>query len=164
MNELKIESRITQSDYTQVVYLLIYRKPLVLLISLMGLALIVLSLLYFLNIYTPTEKPPYISLLAGMLIMIVFPVSIYRIAKRNFNSGNLLHENIIYTFTNDTVFLQGDSFAMTMSWKKIYKVKNLNKWILFYRDKDHMNFMIKNTFNNTQQKEFNRIIKLNKIL
>ncbi len=164
MNDLRIQSRITLNDYTKVVYLLIYRKPLVLLISLFGLVLIILSLLYFLKIYTPTGNPPYFPLLAGMLITVVFPVAIYRLARRNFNSGDLLHENILYTFTNENVFLQGDSFAMTLSWNKIYKVRNLNKWILFYQDRDHLNFLVRNSFSPAQQKEFNRIIKLNKII
>lgn len=161
MNEVKIESEITRDEYIRLLFLITYRKLPVIIISLLGLVMTLVPILYFLNIYTAIDAPPYIPLVSGVLITVVFPLSIYLIARRNFRIDELLRQRIRYTFTPDKIFLKGTTFDVNIGWDKIHKVRKLNEWLLLYRDKARVEFMIRNTFSKDDQKEFDRIINLN---
>ena len=136
-------------------------KPAVIVISLTGLTMTLLSVLFFLKIYTVIDKPPYIPFITGLLIIAIFPASIFIMAKRNFRSDELLRERIRYTFTAHRIFLKGSSFDVNIGWDKIHKVRRLNNWLLFYHDRARVEFMIKNSLNIDEQKEFDRMVKLN---
>jgi hypothetical protein len=160
MEEVKIESEINQDEYIRLLFLITYRKPPVIIISLLGIIMTLVPVLYFLKIYTAIDSPPFIPLTSGVLITVVFPLSIYLMARRNFRIDELLRQPIRYTFTMDKIFLKGLTFDVTIGWDKIHKVKRLNKWLLLYRDRARVEFMIKNTFNDHEQNEFDRIVKL----
>ena len=161
MNEVKIESEITRDEYIRLLFLITYRKPAVIIISILGLIMTLVPILYFLNIYTAIDAPPYIPLISGVLITVIFPLSIYFMAKRNFRIDELLRQRIRYTFTPDKIFLKSSTFDVNVGWDKIHKVKRLKEWLLLYRDKARVEFMIRNTFSGEEQKEFDRIINLN---
>ena len=161
MNEVTIESEITRDEYIRLLFLITYRKPPVIIITLLGLIMTLLPILYFINIYTAIDAPPYIPLISGVLITIVFPLSIYFMAKRNFGSDDLLRQRVRYTFTPDKIFLKGTTFDVNISWDKIHKVRKLKEWLLFYRDKARVDIMIRNTFSKDEQLEFDRIVNLN---
>lgn len=163
MHELKIESKVSLNDYIRFLYLLTYRKPGVIIISFTGLILIILPVLYFFDLYTVIDKPPYLPFLSGFLITILFPLYIYLAGRRNFRSNILLQEKIEFTFTMEKVYLKGGSFESSITWDKIYKIRSLRNWLLFYQDKTRLNFMIKNSFSGDQQKEFDRLINLNRL-
>lgn len=161
MNEVKIESVITRKEYIRLLFLITYRKPPVIIISMLGLMMVLLPVLYFLNLYTAIDSPPYMPLISGLLITAVFPLSIYWMARRNFRTDELLGQRIRYTFMADKIILKGSTFEANIGWDKIHKVKKLKEWILLYRDKARVEFMIRNSFNAEEQKQFDRIIKLN---
>ena len=163
MNDLHLDSSISGNDYTRLLFMLTYRKPMIIIISFFGLLMFVLSVLYFFDLYTLTNRPPYLPFLTGIFIIIIFPTSIVLISKRNYKSEVFLHENVLYTFTNDKVFAKGDSFAISFGWDKIYKIRYLQNWILFYQDKTRLSFMIKNSFTPELDKEFKQLVNLNKI-
>ena len=163
MNEIKIESRISLDEYTRLLFMVTYRKPVVLLISLAGLVLVLLSLLFFLDLYHGAERPPFLPMFTGLLILIIFPVSIYLSARRNFRKEALLKENVHYTLTSDNILLKSDSLSLSVGWDKVHRIRRLGKWILFYRDKVRLNFMIRNCLSDDQENILNRIIKINRL-
>lgn len=161
MNEVKLESEITREEYIRLLFLITYRKPPVIIISILGLIMTLVPVLYFLNIYTAIDSPPYIPLISGVLITIVFPLSIYFMARRNFRIDELLQQRIHYTFAPDKIFLKGSTFEVNIGWDKIYKVRKLKDWLLLYRNKARVALIIKNSLSKDEQMEFDRIVNLN---
>lgn len=163
MEDIKIESKISLKDYTRLLYLLTYRKPVIIMISLLGLLLVVFSVLYFLGEFSAFDKPPYLALLTGLFVLIIFPLSISLSAKRNFRSEPFLREKILYTFCPDQITIRGDTFSQIIAWDRIYRFRRLGKWFLFYRDKYRLNFMFRNSLSQEQRDRFVKLIKQKRI-
>ncbi len=164
MNILKIESKLSPDNYVGILYRIIYRKPGVILISLLGLVLIILPALYFCDLISEAGKSPAISLVTGIVSLGFFPFAIYFQGKRDFYSDPVFNETVIYTFTDDRINLKGISFETSLDWKKIFRIGKLHSWFIFYSGKNQINFIVRNTFSEEQQLLFEKIVKLNNIL
>ena len=160
MNEINIESKISSGDYICLLYRITYRKPGIIIISLAGLAMIVLSMLYFLNLYALADQPPYLPLLTGILIVVIFPLFIYWMARRNFRADTMLWEKILFTFSGEKILLRGETFLHSLPWDKIHKVSFLRDWLLFYGEKSRLDFMVRHSLSGAQQKELEKLVKL----
>ena len=160
MQEIKIESKISSSDYIRLLFRMIYRKPGMIILSFTGLIMVIFSTLYFLNLYTLAGHPPYLPLVTGILIIVVFPLFVYGMARHNFRTDSLLREKIQFSFSGEKILLRGETFLYSLTWDKIHKVRIRRDWLLFYGERSRLNFMVRHSLTRAQQKEFEKLVKL----
>jgi len=158
---MKIETRLDFGKYLKLMYWLTYKKPWTIIITIVGLTMLVLSILYFLGYLIAFENPPYTQLIIG-LIVIFIPLAIYRSAKKSFSSNGRLQENMIYEFTDDKIIITGETFKTEMNWTKLFKIQELKDWILIYNNKFNANIIPKDSFGENLI-EFKKIVFRNNI-
>ena len=106
-----IKTKLELKEYIKLMYVLTYRKPMVIIISIIGLVMIIGTLGYFLGFKDMYESAPIVPGALGFAFVILVPFSIYRGAKRNFSSSGRLNETINYEFTEDRIIITGESFT-----------------------------------------------------
>ena len=92
------------------------------------------------------------------LIILILPFSIYRNAKKNFESTPRIQEKINYEFTNEQIKISGESFTTELTWEKTYKVLELKNWILIYQNPRVANVIPKEAFGNNLG-EFRELVR-----
>lgn len=158
---MRLETQLDFKRYLKLMYWLTYKKPWTIIITIIGLTMLTLSILYFLGYPLALEKPPYVQLMIG-LIVILIPISIYSSAKKSFSSKGRLQEKLIYEFTVDKIIITGETFKTEMDWTKTYKIQELKDWILIYNNKFNANIIPKESFGE-ELLEFKEIVFKNNI-
>jgi hypothetical protein len=138
-------------------FVLTYRKPLVIFLTGVGLISFLSSASYFAGLKVPIDGSPYFPLFFGFFVVVVLPFSIYRSAKKSFSSNERINEKIIYEFTEDKIKITGETFNSELSWEKTYKILELKNWFLIYQSSLIANVIPKNAFGD-DLKEFKELI------
>ncbi len=139
-------------------YTLFYRKGIVIVMTILGLGMFIISSLYFLGFNFPFNSSPYFPLIFGFVIVALLPWSVYNSGKKNFSSHGMLQEKIIYEFTDEKIKITGESFSSELDWAKFYKIVELKQWILFYQNKQIANILPKEAFGEDID-AFRRLVK-----
>ncbi len=153
-----IETKLQFKDYLKLMYILTYRKPVMILLTILGSLMFVGAIFYFLGFQVPVDEPPYFQIVFGFFIIAVLPFSVYRSSKKNFISHGRLQEKITYEFTEEKMKQTGESFNSEMDWSKIFKVQELRNWILIYQSKQLANILPKSSFGDNLN-EFKNLVK-----
>lgn len=157
---MRIKTKLTFNEYLKLIFLLTYRKAVNILLSIIGLAMFIGAILYFIGVISiPTDGPPYITLLLGFLIVVVSPLSTYIASRRAFYSHTSLRETIFYEFEDDKIQVTGETFNSVLTWSSIYKVLELKHWMLIYQSKLIANIIPKQSFQGTQLADFRELVK-----
>lgn len=159
---MTVETKIEKKDFIKLMYIMVYRKPIVIFLNLIGILMIIGSVSYILGFKDLFDEPPYFQSVFGLFITILLPLSVWKSAVKNFSSNGRLKEGIIYQFTDSSISIQGNSFKSEMDWKKTYKVIELKKWILIYQNKLVFNVIPKESFGSNLQ-DFKDLVRKNKI-
>jgi len=144
---MTVITKLDFKQYLSLMYILTYRKPMMIILTILGLIMLFTSILYFLGLPVPVSSTPYMPLFFG-IFTIVLPLFIYRNSKRNFSSHGRLNEQISYEFTEDKIIITGESFKTEMDWTKLYRIEELPKWILIYQNRIIANVILKSSFDN----------------
>lgn len=152
-----IETKIDFKKYIKLMYILTYRRKLMIYTSILGFLLIIISIFYFFGIIEMTEFP-WIPILTGIVINIVMPISVYYTSRKAYFTNARLQEKIVYEITQDLIIITGESFNSQMTWDKTYKVLELKEWFLIYHNKLSANIISKERIGN-QAQELREIIK-----
>ena len=140
-----IEMKIEFKPYLKLMYVLTYRKPAAIVISLIGFFSLLFGILSFTGL-SPFFPSDYVQLGFGFMLVVVYPFIIYTTAKRNFASQARIQERITYEFTDNTIKITGESFNSELTWEKTYKVLELKDWILIYQNRLVANIIPKEAF------------------
>lgn len=128
---MKLQSKVSFRQYLKLLFSLAYEKPILrVLLGLAGLvvAWIVLHELDLFNLPEP-QIYQYITLL---LILVIQPLGIVYIIRRNYYSSNYLKETLKMELTENDVRITGETFYMEILWSKVYRVDERVKWFLIY--------------------------------
>jgi len=155
---MKIETKLDFKRYLKLTYVLLYRKPVMIFLTICGLLMFILSILYFLGSKSLFADPPYFQVVFGLFVIALLPFSIYKSARKNFSSHGRLQEKITYEFTDEKIKLIGESFNSEMSWDKTYKILELKNWILIYQNRQAINILPKDSFGENLT-EFKALVK-----
>ena len=98
-----------------------------------ALAMLVWIIGYYTNLLA-VPKPAFYQYTTFFLITIVQPTVIYNTIRKNYMSSSHLKEQLKIEFTATEIKIHGDSFYTVLDWAKIYKVQELNDWILIYQN------------------------------
>ena len=128
---MKIKANVSFREYLKLLFSLAYEKPVMKI--LMGLAILVLAwiILYQLNLFNLPEPIVY-QYITLLLIMVIQPLGIFYMIRRNYNSSNYLREKLDMELTDDEVKITGETFYMEIEWLKVYKIDERKNWFLIY--------------------------------
>jgi len=130
---MTIVTKISFKEYVILLYRLTYKKPVMKLLLFVALAMLVWIIGYYTNLL-PVPKPVFYQYTTFFLITIVQPTVIYNTIRKNYMSSSHLKEQLKIEFTTTEIKIHGDSFYTVLDWAKIYKVQELNDWILIYQN------------------------------
>jgi hypothetical protein len=153
-----IETKIDLKSYSKLMLILSYKRPTTIVLTGIGVLLLISSLLYFAGINLFFDEPPYFQIYLGILIIVYFPAMGSIKAKQNFIAYHLLQEKIIYEFTEEGFMETGETFDSDMEWTEVYRILELNNWIIIYHATGSANFIPKAAFGN-RLAEFKNLVK-----
>ena len=171
MQIMIIETQFNVKKYIQLMFIMAYKRPTMIFLTIVGLFDFIISTMYFLGFnITLGELPlflgfnivfaekPYFPLMLSIGILLVLPSLIYYSCIKNYSTNGLLSEKINYEFTNDKIYVTGETFKNEKDWSKIYKIMEINSCILIYQSK-HLFTIIPNEFFGDQLNEFRNIVR-----
>jgi hypothetical protein len=159
---MKISTKIEFKEYRQLMFILTYRRPGMIIVTVAGLIILISALISYVIIHLPLQSVSLIPLFLGLYI-ILLPIFVFYNSKKVFKSNSRLHELITYEFTPDKILMTGESFKSEMDWMKIYKIQELSRWILIYQSRATANLILKESFNNEQLIDFRKLVINNNI-
>ncbi|KIC63627.1 YcxB family protein [Chryseobacterium taiwanense] len=126
-----------------------------------------LALVFFITKYFMEESDERNILESAsmwLLFAFVFIVirSYFRL-KNAFYSNKKIQEHISYTFTNEHIRNQGETFEGEFSWNSVFRVKEKKEWFLIYQSVHVMNMVPKKYFTKDQILELRNIITSNQV-
>ena len=96
---MNFKIKITSSDYIRLMFLLRYRKPYSIFVTILGFVMLALSIRSFSGEDNYVQQP-VILMVFCLMIIIGVPISLYLTSKRNFNSNYRLQEEIECELSN----------------------------------------------------------------
>jgi hypothetical protein len=138
---IRATAHISIKDYRKLIFILSYKRPVLLYLNFIALAMIMLSLV--------NDTTDYWTIFI-LLFVLYLPIAVYRSANSNYASTKSIHEIIQYEFTPDYINVTGATFNSTQKWSTLYKVKEMNNWFLLYNNKQTAMMIPKKTFPTAQ--------------
>ncbi|MBF6641976.1 YcxB family protein [Flavobacterium sp. J49] len=155
---MHIKTKIDAKKYLKLMFSLTYKKPLIILMHLIGVGMFIYSLLYFLGIII-LEEIPLIPLIFGFIMTFMIPISLYKSFKKNFLSNKRIQETIEYEFTNEKMKIIGESFNSELELNKAHKIVELKNWFLIYQSEQVANLIPTENLNDNEVNILREIFK-----
>jgi hypothetical protein len=153
-----IKTQITFREYIRLLYGLIYRKPVMILLMLVDLAMIVWIAGFYSGVL-PLPEPTIYQYITLVLITIVQPLVIFNTLWRSYRSSNHLQEMLEIEFTDQEIKMQAESFFMEIKWEKVFKVVEYRNWFLIYQNTLSAIIIPKGDFRGGELPEFISLLK-----
>jgi hypothetical protein len=153
-----IKTKISFPQYRNLLFGIMYKKPMMKLILGVALAMLVWILGYYLHIL-PLPKPEIYQFITLFLIVVVQPSIIFWTIRRNYYSSNHLREPLEIEITKTEINMQGRSFFTKIAWKNIFKVQEQTNWYLVYQNNLSAIIIPKTAFHKDQEEEFRNILE-----
>lgn len=157
-----VETKLIKKEYLKLMLLMVYRRPMIIFLNIIGLVMITGTLLYAIGDYSMYSESPIVPGIMGFFFVLFIPISVLFRAHKSFSSNGRVQEKITYDFTDEKTIIIGETFSSEMSWEKTYKVKELKNWILIYQNKQMFNLIPKTAFGD-QLSEFKSLVNKNNI-
>ena len=129
MKSINIHVKLTLNEYIKAIYYLSFTQLVFKIVALFSILYIISIIKNFIQ-GVPSDT---ISITFGLLGIII-PISIYFTSKRTYYKTRI-DETMIYTITDDTIRVKGETFESIFTWDKIYKVSETRSWILIWQTK-----------------------------
>jgi hypothetical protein len=142
MEDFTIRTRLTTKEYTKVMFIVLYKKPVFIIATLLGLYLTTTVALDYLDIISYYSDTPLFDIICGAFLLLA-PTLIVLIAARQFTSNPSFQNDITYTFGENGISIQGLTFKSDLLWTHIIKQKEVGKFLILYHNKRLGNFIDK---------------------
>lgn len=100
MEEFSITTRLTEKEYTKVMFLGLYRKPGFIAAGILGFYFLVTIVLDYFKIIAYYSDTPYLEIFLG-LFLLLFPSLIVIASVRQFRSNPSFQNEMTFTFSED---------------------------------------------------------------
>lgn len=126
------KSTLTQKEFIAANLAFRYSKLRTWITTGMGILLLIASTTVTI-IYPEASTPAFFVL--PVLMIGLSPALIYLQSRSVYKSNTRLQEVIEYNFGEDNLSIKGESFSSTMTWEKIYRVKQTKNWVFIYSNR-----------------------------
>jgi hypothetical protein len=149
MENFSITTRLTEKEYAKATLLLLYRKPIVIVESLVGFYLIVAAGFHSLRLIDLYSDVPVVGILLGIFFLLLPAIAVFSLL-RQFRSNVSLQQEITYSFNEAGMQVQGQTFKGEFQWIHIIKQKGAGKFLILYHSKKSGNFIDKTELTDEQ--------------
>ena len=152
MESIIIEAKLTFQDQLRLYYLHPYRL-LFILIYILPIPAGVILLLYFIN-----SIDVALSFIAAYLFCVIYIINYnYKLARKKFLSTMEIHGPLRICFTDSQIQFNTLKHESTQKWDEVKKVKEIRKYILFYKDKGFV-VLPKRNFSHNELFQFRKML------
>jgi hypothetical protein len=157
-----IQTKLTQADFINVNFVLLYQKLLIKILTVIGLlaALFVASDKILGLGFTSQEPSNYVF---PLVILVGLPIITFLSAKKNYAATKRIQETIEYKFTNEYLEIKGESFNSQLGWNKFYKVTKTKKWVFIWQNNSAANIISRKDIWDSQIEELKEILESHKV-
>lgn len=155
---MTLTTKVSLKQYTRLMFMLAYRKPILILLVCFNLLMIGWVVSYFAD-WLSLPQPEYPQYLAIFLISIVQPLVIYLAIRSNYKSSTRLNSEMKLTFTHEKLIISGHMFYSEFSWHKAYKLVEYKNWFLVYENTLAAVLIHKSDISKAAQLEFKALVK-----
>lgn len=157
-HDMTLTTRVSLKQYTKLMFMLAYRKPILILLVSFNILMIAWVISYFAG-WLKLPEPEYPQYMAIFLITIVQPLMIYLAVRSNYKSSTRLNSEMKLTFTHEKLIISGHMFYSEFSWYKAYKLVEYKNWFLIYENTLAAVLIHKNDITKEEQLKFKALIK-----
>ncbi len=152
---MTIKTKLTEGDYINVHFVLLYRKFSTKLLTIIALSILIVSIIELIAQSQFSYKSQFI---VSFGLLSFLPLITYFAAKRNYISNRRISEQMEYSFDNEFLSISGESFISKLTWEKVYKVSKTKNWIFIWQSKQSANIMHRKDFTNSQLEDLKSIL------
>jgi hypothetical protein len=145
MEDFSITTRLTEREYSKVIFTALYRKPGIVFTSILGV-IIILGGLKIIPFYSDAS---YLEIFIGLYFLLLPTIILLRYLKQ-FRSTPSLQGEIIYTFNEGGYIVQGLAFKAELQWVYIRKLQEINKFLILYHTEAAGNYIDKTKLTSEQ--------------
>ena len=139
---MKISNKISKSEYIGLMFLLTYRKPATIILTIAG-GIMLLFILSFLAGHKEANSSPITQVFFGVGTLVFLPLSVYISSNKAYKASRVLQEELVYEFTNDKMIITGTGINAERSLDNIYKIREFKNWFLIYENDKAANLIYK---------------------
>ncbi len=142
-NALRITMTLNWHRYWWVNLYLWLWSPVVILMLLVGLGCWGYVIVYLLGGLPVQLFFPFPMLFLGSILLVVMPVLTYFRIRQNFERTDHAKSDMIYTFDEEGMRVEGSDFEAVSPWRVTYKVVENRWWFLIYQNRAMANVLVK---------------------
>ena len=125
---IEIKVNLSEQEYYKLSLKLAFKRPLIILFSSIGL----FNLISWAYIFSAGQNS-YPTLVIGLIMTFMVPLSLYFSSKKVYASNQLLQEELTYYISEQQIRIVGSSFEDEYGWEEISKISISKHWVLIYR-------------------------------
>ncbi len=155
---MTITAKVDFKEYVKLVFTLTYKKPVMIVIVCVGLAMLTWVVGYALG-FSFLPEPQFYQYTTIALILVVQPCMIFLTIRRTFISSNHLGESLRIAFDPEKISLTGAAFHTEFAWAGTFKVVELPHWFMVYQNTISAVLAPKRSFAPGEIEELKRMLK-----
>ena len=159
MDKIKVTTKLAFEDFRKVNFYFLYRKTGTKIALAIGtILLLIIGFSYTTG--TPLFNQFPVIPFALALVMTIFPpYSVFRTARKNYDSNKMINERIEYEFDKDQISISGESFHSKISWDKIYELSTTKSWFLIWQTRQVANVIPRRDISDNQIETIKGLVK-----
>ncbi len=132
---MTVTVKLSQSDFLKANLAVLSKRPLFLLIMCCMLFIVGSNSVMAIG----RGKSALPELLPALIVVIIFGSLMYFGIRRSYTGNKRAGETIAYSFADENLVIQGESFRSELSWDKVYKVSTSKNWLLVWQNRQIAN-------------------------
>jgi len=155
--DLNLTGRISYKDYRNFILESTFKKPK----WFTFICCMIIFLLFYFN--KSIEPNPFIEFNPFFVMLFLFFILIYPILvviniKKLYKTNKILHEQLNYRLTNDSIHIAGEFSNSTQKWTSFYQVKETKNFFMFFQGKGIGVLLDKRMFTDNELANFKQFI------
>jgi hypothetical protein len=157
MERFSVINNISKEDYKKLILKRAYRKPAVIFVTLVGLAMLLVVVLGMSGIIPVSEasQPPIMQIVIALLAF-AMPLITMRSAAKNYDNSPIMHGDVRYTFSDEEITSVSPNIDASYKWESIIKTEDVAGYLLLYIGAMNAIILRKDIFTHDQLQEINR--------
>ena len=159
MDNIKVTTKLTFEDFRKVNFYFLYRKTGTKVALVIGT---IIMLIVGFNYATETpffNSFPAIPFALGLVMTVFPPYSVFRTARKIYDSNKMINEKIEYEFDKDQISISGESFHSKISWGKLHELSTTKSWFLIWQTKQVANVIPRRDISDNQIETIKGLVK-----
>lgn len=137
-----ITQRLNTKEYVKTMFIGLYKKPIYILMTLLGIAIATMILLDHFEIADFYSETPWLEM--GLcLFLFIAPSLVVLLSLKQMKANSNFLNDMTFTFTDTGYSVEATTFNSNILWSHILKEKEIGQYLILYHTKKFGNFIDK---------------------